>query len=335
MTAAHNLCLDQDRAPGITMSRTPPPSRALNNVCAGNRGQIGVGMDSKGFNFSDHNVLIGKLSLGDRVDLGTWREKLGWDEHSTDRGLTGWSLDKESLTLTLTVDDAFLEMKCPPVPGVERDFSGNPIGAGSLPGPFQNLKKGKNTIRLWPIPGLLPFDGRRFSKLWRLAMRLEGGAAPASILREAGSKLGSADPVTAEEAKLIVDWITEQGRRRLASAVAAKDSAPLECLEMLDALSREYSGTDLGREARDKRQELNGDAAFRESLRPWRYLKRISEVERRMLSRKAGGPPGSDGFKRANRLVIVQIVRMAEQMKRRYPDSPATAQALAVAARYE
>ncbi len=90
---------------------------------------------------------------GVALELDDWRRLAGFDKGSA-AGMVQVRLDEASLTLEIEIDRTASAAGTQAVAGIERDFSGAPMPAGQpLPSPFQNLKEGRNRIRLWPVEG--------------------------------------------------------------------------------------------------------------------------------------------------------------------------------------
>ncbi len=113
------------------------------------------------------------------LDLPQWRLLMGLDEHS--RELFGYLDAKDAQhcqaeqfsillrprlpNMTINATDAFLEATALDVDIVDHDFMGDAMPAGHRrPGPFQNLKPGRNTITLWPLRGEYDTTTRDFGK---------------------------------------------------------------------------------------------------------------------------------------------------------------------------
>jgi hypothetical protein len=102
------------------------------------------------------------------LTLDQWRAFTGRDKHSVAptiklgpvengaiakgcvrfSGMGGWiRLDSES---------AFEQLACPPVPGITHDINGAKLAKDRVrPGPFQDLRNGKNVFVFWPAPELM------------------------------------------------------------------------------------------------------------------------------------------------------------------------------------
>ncbi|HBC89353.1 MAG TPA: hypothetical protein DCZ94_20630 [Lentisphaeria bacterium] len=65
--------------------------------------------------------------------------------------------------ISIKINDAFLAARSLEIDLVDIDYNGDAIPADHrLPGPFQNLKSGKNTITLWPVIGGCQTAERKF-----------------------------------------------------------------------------------------------------------------------------------------------------------------------------
>jgi len=90
------------------------------------------------------------------MKLDAWRELTGWEPHSS-----VLRLDQQSLPFLRPLlanyeffaPDKLLAASTIPIKGIDKDYFGKPIDGASkiLPGPFQNLKAGRNMLYLWPI----------------------------------------------------------------------------------------------------------------------------------------------------------------------------------------
>lgn len=87
------------------------------------------------------------------LSLQQWRAVTGNDVHSVEAGKgLECHLKPGPLLLACKAGETLLKLRCPPVPGCERDYAGDAAtGAAVLPGPLQNLQPGENEIPLWPV----------------------------------------------------------------------------------------------------------------------------------------------------------------------------------------
>jgi len=89
------------------------------------------------------------------VSLEIWRKVLGNDLESRVVRAIRDGLQSRVVSWEFDLDDAVREVQCKPVSGVDRDFLGRPVPRERpLPGPFQELERGRNRVTLWPVRGV-------------------------------------------------------------------------------------------------------------------------------------------------------------------------------------
>ena len=83
------------------------------------------------------------------LNMDQWRLFTNNDRNSAARKIGRTVLRSRILDLEMDFKDALPNIGCKPVEGVDKDFSRNSMPeADPLPGPFQNLKEGKNWFQL-------------------------------------------------------------------------------------------------------------------------------------------------------------------------------------------
>jgi len=87
------------------------------------------------------------------LSIGQWRLFMGQDRHSKETPkLVSLILRPAVPMLAYSALQPVLQMDCPPVEGVDRDFLGQPIKAPHIrPGPFQNLSEAETEQVLFPV----------------------------------------------------------------------------------------------------------------------------------------------------------------------------------------
>jgi parallel beta-helix repeat protein len=89
------------------------------------------------------------------LSFDLWQKALGHDAHSAEIKVNRDGLQSRNVSWEFDFDEGLHKVRCKPVPGVEKDFRGRPLeGEKLLPGPFQELKLGRNHITLWPVRGV-------------------------------------------------------------------------------------------------------------------------------------------------------------------------------------
>ena len=115
------------------------------------------------------------------MSLALWAQMTEWDRHSAVAALDGWRIQPDAQTMSLSMPAAAWKLGCRPVAEVGEDFAGVPFDSKHppIPGPFQNLKEGVNTVELqprtWEAPPALRSIPKRLP-LPRHALKSDGEA---------------------------------------------------------------------------------------------------------------------------------------------------------------
>ena len=180
--------------------------------------------------------------------------------------------------------------------------------------------------------------GRELVKLKALSDGMKKGMPPSAVLKAATAQLASKDPDTADEAKFVVESITAWGKKQIKSAQAAKDTKPLQCYTTLQNVIKDFAGTDLEERASQALAELKFDQAFMSEVRAWQALDKIKACEKELKPIRGGidGPDmTSDKFRKKNAVALNNMIAGIRMMKKTFPDSDATKEAIAIADKYE
>ncbi|MBN1558165.1 MAG: right-handed parallel beta-helix repeat-containing protein [Lentisphaerae bacterium] len=89
------------------------------------------------------------------VGFDVWRNEMGNGTHSTvyDPGTLGTIRALDGPAIELDLKEAFFALETEDIPRRRTDFFGKPVPRGaSLPGPFIDLKPGKQRLAVWPVP---------------------------------------------------------------------------------------------------------------------------------------------------------------------------------------
>jgi hypothetical protein len=90
-----------------------------------------------------------KIDGGYELNLNQWRAMMGLDiESKMTKGIEA-EFDRNTYTLTITVDNSLREVGYKQITGVDKDYFGQPISSKPLIGPFQQLTPGKHILKLW------------------------------------------------------------------------------------------------------------------------------------------------------------------------------------------
>jgi len=196
------------------------------------------------------------------------------------------------------------------------------------------MEKLKEAVANSPLAAL---GDRELKKLNSLAQAMKAGMLPAQVLTKAKTLALDPDPETAEEAKFLVEALNKWGGMLADAAMKNKDKNPIKCLEDLTDISRKFSGTDIATLAKESLDKLRNDSKFQADLKAYQVYLKIRELDDQVVpvKRKDGIDTSSQQFIKKNFTAIKNILTGARMMEKRFPDSPATAHAKEIAAKYE
>jgi len=212
------------------------------------------------------------------------------------------------------------------------DHTGACVYRGS---PFQVEEKMKEALAAAPAAALASL---KLEKLSSLADSLKK-SSPATVLSKASTYLTSKDEATAAEAAVIIEAVKAWGAKRIENAMAGKDTDALICWQAIQKIAKDFAGSDVAKEANKKIVELKADTAFMGEIKAWQALAKVKALEGSLKSVFVGintdEETAKKKFKTRNKAVFVQMIAGIKMMQKNYPDSPATAEALAIAEAYE
>jgi len=179
------FCFIFNYQPGVAMMRggyhiSVMGNRILNNVILGNTASAHV-VPPPEFaerfrkfyrdNLFDYNVIESpafglhtyelpgegkrKITGTQEVGLDVWRDKMGHGKNTVvyDSATMGTIRELDESILEMDLKKGFFELKTCPVPRRRTDFFGKPVPTdGALPGPFEGLREGRQTLKIWPVP---------------------------------------------------------------------------------------------------------------------------------------------------------------------------------------
>lgn len=175
--------------------------------------------------------------------------------------------------------------------------------------------------------------GRDFKKLGNLAVAYKNGESSASILKKAQAKTESSDPDTADEAKWIVEKLTEYGNKQLESAKSKMSEDPLACFTTMQKLAGDFKGTDIGKTAAETVATLKKDKSLTTELAAQDMLAKIRTLEAGMKGKDSA--PSSASFKNQNGKLLQQMQASLQVLVKKYPNTKAVTEAEQLAKRYD
>lgn len=163
---------------------------------------------------------------------------------------------------------------------------------------------------------------------------LKKGKSPAQVLPRLVTLQSSAGEVGAD-AKALLGSLTAPGQKKLESAQELAESKPVEAFLLIEKLPAAYKGTQVSQKATELITKLKKDKAVTSELTARPSLEAIRKIEKELNTRAEGGNPKADEFKKANAALFKQIKDRLAAMKKSWPDTKATEEAVTIAERFD
>jgi hypothetical protein len=169
-----------------------------------------------------------------------------------------------------------------------------------------------------------------------LAASLKNGLSPASVLQRAIPLLKSKDSAAAEEAKQLVEKLCFSGQEQFAEAEKLKDADPFQAYLAVERLPLQYRGTPLGARADKLIAELKSDKAVLAEIKARPSLATVKNIDATLTksAQLAKVELTDPKFLKANKTSIQNLQRTVLAMKKAWPESKSTEEALAIAEKY-
>lgn len=199
--------------------------------------------------------------------------------------------------------------------------------------PLQAYDKVKEALAKAPAAILA---GRELVKLKSISEGMKKGMTPAAALKAAGAQVASEDADLADEARFVVDSITAWGKKQIEDAKSEKDVEPLRCYTTLQKTVKDYAGTEIEKDASAALAEMKADGKFMQEVKAWQTLEKIKDLDKQVKPLRSWDGPdtSSDKFKKKNAVILGQIYQGLQMMRKSYPRSQATQEAIAIAEKY-
>jgi hypothetical protein len=166
-----------------------------------------------------------------------------------------------------------------------------------------------------------------------VAADLRKGRPAAELPRLAAiQNAGKGEP--AAEAKALVDSITAAGRRKLELAQERLESEPFDAFLLVENLPATYKGTPVAKEASAMIAKLRKDKAVAAEIAARPSLEAVRQLASQLAARPGADEASSAAFQKANAALLQQLRAKAAQMKKSWPDSKATADAVSIVETY-
>jgi hypothetical protein len=167
-----------------------------------------------------------------------------------------------------------------------------------------------------------------------IATQMRGGKDLSVILPLVNTATRSTEASAAEAAKRLLTKITAGGEKRLADAERLSTSDPVESFVLVVQLPQTFRGTTLASRATTLLTKLKRDKAVLIEFQAQPALLQINKLDVELGARPGSFDPTLEQFRTGNASLLQQLQQTAAQMKRTWPNSRSTAEALKVAARY-
>jgi hypothetical protein len=160
----------------------------------------------------------------------------------------------------------------------------------------------------------------------------KGGTA-AELLKKLGAVRDGGDPTPAKEAKAIIARLQSGAQTRIDTAKRDMKDEPIAAYDSAVQVVARWKGSPVGKEAAELVAKLKDDKAVAAELKARPTLEKIKATETAILAAAKDKEPGSAEFKKAFGPPLKQLEQQVANLKKAYPDAPATAEAEEIAKR--
>jgi hypothetical protein len=177
-------------------------------------------------------------------------------------------------------------------------------------------------------------DGKLLSKVAPAADLFRKGQPMSAVSARVVSLAGASDKTTAAEAKQVLERLNASGDKLLESATALKETDPVLCQRRITRLAADLKSTSVGKKAADELAKLKRDKKFAAEVSAFNALEIVRAMESRVQPPQGNSDPKSPAFQQANGVILVQMQSSIRKMKKSWPETKATGEALAIAEKY-
>jgi hypothetical protein len=163
---------------------------------------------------------------------------------------------------------------------------------------------------------------------------LKKGQAPEAVLRKAVPLQRSPDATAASEANQLVASLTRGGHKQIEEAAALKSDDPYAAYVKLQPVPSAFKGTPVETKANALLAELKRNKAVSAEIQAQPSLDKIKKWDSLLGPQAAKADPKGPEFKRAFGTSLKQMQTTLQQMKRSWPESKATQEALDIGDKY-
>jgi hypothetical protein len=145
----------------------------------------------------------------------------------------------------------------------------------------------------------------------------------------------SPDVATAAAAKALLDKVLAGGRKTVSDAEGISKDQPVDAYLKVHRMPTLYKGTSVADRANKLMLSLRHDRAVQTELKAQATLATVRKLDTELSSRPGSFDPSNDKFRRDNAQLLQRLQETVDQMKRTWPKTRATEEALRLAARYQ
>jgi hypothetical protein len=163
---------------------------------------------------------------------------------------------------------------------------------------------------------------------------IKNGKPPTTAFAKLTPLLKSKDEEVSLLSKSLLDVLTEAGQKALVEIEPTMKDDPLEAFLRFERLATGYKDTPVGAKANTHIAKLKTYKVVAIELKARPSLATVKKIESELASKKGALDPRHPYFRQDNALLLRQLEAAIAQMKRQYPDTRATEQAVAAGERY-
>jgi hypothetical protein len=163
---------------------------------------------------------------------------------------------------------------------------------------------------------------------------MQKGKPLSSALSRLASLARSTDEETVREAKLLLDKMTEAGRRVLDEAEPLVMDDPVGAYLKVERLPAIFKETPVATRANQLLSKLKQNKAVATELKARTSLNTVKKYDTELGSRPGSFDPTLEKFRRDNAALLRQLDAAVRQMKKTWPDTKATEEAVRIGEKY-
>jgi hypothetical protein len=163
---------------------------------------------------------------------------------------------------------------------------------------------------------------------------LKKGQSPEAILKKAVPLQRSGDATAAAEAKQLVATLTKAGQKQVEEAEALKKEDAYAAYVKVQPVPAAFKGTPVEARANALLAELRRTKVVAAEIQAQPSLEKVKKWDSLLSPQAAKVDPKGQAFQRAFGSTLKQMQTTLQQMKRSWPDSKATQEALEIGDKY-